>query len=384
MNQHSPLIIKLIRPLPLVLVFAFATATSAQTLTEEFITAGYAITDLGSVTDLPANYGGLTIRPEEPNTLYIGGSANQATAAVYTVPLVRDPNTQGITAFGGAAIHHVDAPNIDGGLTFAPNGTMLFTRYSNNELGQILTDSTYVSTPLVDLGVISSVGSLALVPSGYQGAGNLIFSSYNGHTLYHLPYTIDVNGQYVVGSQIAETSVLGTASGPEGIAYVPTGSAGFPNPSMVISAYGMGTIVVFDVDEAGLPITSTARTMVTGLSGAEGALIDPVTGDFLFSTFGGGSRVIRISGFAIPSAIAGHQDGRFGMYPNPTSGQFQIMTQGDMAHLQIFNALGERLLSRRMPGRGPHSFDLSAYPQGVYFVEVLQGDRKWAERLVKE
>ena len=37
-----------------------------------------------------------------------------------------------------------------------------------------------------------------------------------------------------------------------------------------------------------------------GLDGAEGALLDPVTGDFLFSTFGGGSRVIVVRGFRAP------------------------------------------------------------------------------------
>jgi hypothetical protein len=39
---------------------------------------------------------------------------------------------------------------------------------------------------------------------------------------------------------------------------------------------------------------------ISGLDGAEGALLDPVTGDFLFSTFGGGSRVIAVRGFAAP------------------------------------------------------------------------------------
>ena len=34
-----------------------------------------------------------------------------------------------------------------------------------------------------------------------------------------------------------------------------------------------------------------------GLTGAEGSLIDPVTGDFLFSTFGGGDRLIVVQGF---------------------------------------------------------------------------------------
>ena len=47
----------------------------SQTLTEDFVAAGYSLTNLGSVDQLPSQYGGLTIRPDQPNTLYIGGSA---------------------------------------------------------------------------------------------------------------------------------------------------------------------------------------------------------------------------------------------------------------------------------------------------------------------
>ncbi|MFO7613256.1 MAG: hypothetical protein R6W71_01305, partial [Bacteroidales bacterium] len=181
-----------------ILMFYSLTGISgfSQSLTAEFETAGYTLTDLGSITDLPAQYGGLTIRPEDPNTLYIGGSANLSNGALYTVPLVRDPESQSITGFDGPATLFVDAPNIDGGVYFAPNGTLLFTRYSMNELGQILPDNTYVSTSLTQYGVSSSVGSLAIVPSGYPGAGNLIFSSYNASMVYRVPYTIDGSGQY--------------------------------------------------------------------------------------------------------------------------------------------------------------------------------------------
>lgn len=34
-----------------------------QSLTPEFVTAGYTLTDLGSIEQLPSQYGGLTIRP---------------------------------------------------------------------------------------------------------------------------------------------------------------------------------------------------------------------------------------------------------------------------------------------------------------------------------
>ena len=48
---------------------------------------------------------------------------------------------------------------------------------------------------------------------------------------------------------------------------------------------------------------------MSGLEGAEGAVIDPITGDFLFSTFGGGDRVVVVSGFAkpLPPPVAGKQ-----------------------------------------------------------------------------
>ena len=45
---------------------------------------------------------------------------------------------------------------------------------------------------------------------------------------------------------------------------------------------------------------ASRRVLLSGLSGAEGALIDPVTGDFLFSTFNGGNQLVRVSGFVAP------------------------------------------------------------------------------------
>ena len=268
----------------------------AQSLTPEFVTAGYTLTDLGSIEQLPSQYGGLTIRPEQPNTLYIGGNANTTSGGLYTVALTRDAETNHITGFGGAAVFYTEAPNNDGGILFDQNGTLLFTRYSMNELGQRLPDNSYINTSLTTYGVASSVGALAFVPAGYPGAGGLVFSSYSASIMYNVPFTLEANGQYLLSNQIAEVSVFGVASGPEGIAYIPAGSAAFPNLSMVISSYSNGTVVVFEVGDHGLPVPSSAREMVTGLTGAEGALIDPLTGDFLFSTFGGGNKVIRISG----------------------------------------------------------------------------------------
>lgn len=350
-----------------------ATCMHAQTLTPDFINAGYAITDLGGITDLPTPYGGLTIRPGSPDTLYIGGTANQPGGAVYKVPLVRDAGTQQITGFAGPAVLFAAAPNIDGGLSFAPNGTMLYTRYSMNEFGQLLTNNTALSIPLTPLGISSSVGSHVLVPAGSPGAGDLIMASYNASIMYKVPFTIGVDGDYQPAAPTASVSVNTLASGPEGIAYVPNGSAGFPNPSMVVSAYSMGKIVAFEVDADGLPIPTSARDMITGLSGAEGAFIDPLTGDFLFSTFGGSNRVIRVSGFEAPSAVAQitHNIAPLTVWPNPTNGTLRLGIDASepISSVEVLDVNGRVVLRTGRPVND--LLDLGALGTGVYVLRAF-------------
>ena len=359
----------------------------AQSLTPEFVTAGYTLTDLGSIEQLPSQYGGLTIRPEQPNTLYIGGNANTTSGGLYTVALTRDAETKHITGFGGAAVFYTAAPNNDGGIFFDQNGTLLFTKYSMNELGQMLPDNSYINTSLTTYGVASSVGALAFVPAGYPGAGGLVFSSYNASIMHNVPYTIEANGQYLLSNQIAEVSVFGVASGPEGIAYIPSGSATFPNLSMAISSYSNGTVVVFEVGDYGLPIPSSAREMVTGLTGAEGALIDPLTGDFLFSTFGGGNKVIRISGFEKPSSVNENplnNRAGFSLFPNPTEAYFKLAFINPVIDglVSVFNIHGAKVLEQEISVAGSDEYDLSAQPAGMYIVKVKNGNSIGYQRLI--
>jgi hypothetical protein len=360
----------------------------SQTLTPEFQSAGYTLIDLGSINQLPPRYGGLTIRADQPNTLYIGGDANTGAGALYTVALLRDPVNSHITGFEGDAVLYKEAPNNDGGLFFAPNGTLLFTRYSMNHLGQILPDNTYITTLLTDYGISSSVGSIALVPSGYPGAGNLIIASYNAAILYNIPYTIDGSGQYILSYKTAEVSVSPDINGPEGIAYIPAGSIGFPNLSMAISSYGNGKVVVCEVGGDGLPVVSSARDMITGLSGAEGALIDPVTGDFLFSTYGGGDKIIRVSGFQAPSGIGDKQQKNstdFSIFPNPTSGLINIELTDHLVSgsFEICDIFGNRIIRKEIYRNGIYELDLTSQPDGIYVIRITNGEKVGAQRFIK-
>jgi hypothetical protein len=94
---------------------------------------------------------------------------------------------------------------------------------------------------------------------------------------------------------VTQTATL--TGSPEGFVYVPLGSSLFGD-SLLVSEYGAGNVATYDVDANGDPIVSSRKLFMSGLTGAEGAMIDPVTGDFLFSTFGGQNHVIVVHGFA--------------------------------------------------------------------------------------
>lgn len=279
------------------IVVGASTFAHAQTI-DPFYATNYSYIDLGSVPGLPSNYGGLAFKYDDPNKLVIGGEANQAGGDLYTIDVTRDINGN-VTGFSGTAQFYAEAPYNDGGVVFGPNNVLFASRWPVNQLGQYLPGST---TPdkvidLAPLGVAQSHAALNFVPAGFGGAGRIKLVSWSGGEFYDGTVVPDGSGTYDLAGITQRATLTG---GPEGFVYVPLGSVLFGAASMMVSEYSAGSISTYEVDANGDPITPSRRLFMSGLSGAEGAVIDPVTGDFLFSTFGGGSRVIRVSGFAVP------------------------------------------------------------------------------------
>lgn len=289
-----------------------ATTAHSQTVAPPFA-ANYTVTDLGPVPGVPTPYGGLTISSTDPNVLLIGGNANNASGAIYSIR-VRRNDCRNIVGFVGTATRFASAPNIDGGLAFGPNGVLFATTYSNNNLlliepGSIAPDRVVSLTPL---GVASSTGTLGFVPAGLPGAGRFKLASYNASRFYDAVLTPDGNGTFDVTNVTQTAQIQG---GPEGIAYVPASSPMFTAPSVLISEYSAATIAAYSIDAQGNPIPSTRTPFITGLSNVEGAYVDSTSGDYLFSTFTGNTRVLVVRGFAISiptcDAIDFNGDGLF-------------------------------------------------------------------------
>jgi hypothetical protein len=342
----------------------------------------YTLLDLGPVPGLPAYYGGLTFLLGEPDTLIIGGNANTSSGALYSIEVIRD-TADHIIGFNGSVAFFADAAYNDGGVAYGPGNVLFLSRWPMNELGQTMWGST-ITDKIIDLyqyNVAYSHAALNFVPAGFPGESQLKFVSWAGGEWYTAYISPDGAGTYDIDSVIYETEIVG---GPEGFIYVPPGSPLFPDyNSMLVSEWSEGEVAVYELDSTGNPIPATRVPFITSLNGAEGAAIDPLTGDFLFSTFGGGDRVIVVQGFAAPGVS---ETGKYHILnsfelkhvrPNPfnrhTSIAF-VLPQSGFVTLNVFDVLGQettKLIAQRLPA-GTHSvvWNAAGVPSGVYFCRL--------------
>ena len=100
-----------------------------------------------------------------------------------------------------------------------------------------------------------------------------------------------------------------------------------------------------------------------------------------------GNRITRSSSCPLPLVSGGEEQssmyklsesqmlatGEVLLFPNPTTGVFQLQTTAFLpdTKVSVLDELG-RLLSQRQLGDG--QFDLSNYPSGTYYIRMAHGD----------
>jgi hypothetical protein len=237
------------------------------------------------------------VKAGDPSKLLVGGTANTQSGAFYEIGITRDSDGH-ITGFAGSATRVADAAYNDGGVLYGPDGVLLYARWPANQLGEVRPGSA-LTDKVVDLdalGVGYSVAGAALTPPGTSAPGTLKLMSWSSGTWQSAALVPDGTGTFDVQGVVVAPSPL--TGGPEGMVYVPAGSPLFDAPAMLVSEFSAGVVATYLVDENGDPLLPSRHLFVIGLTGAEGATIDAQSGDFLFSTFGGGDRIIVVRGFA--------------------------------------------------------------------------------------
>ncbi len=76
------------------------------------------------------------------------------------------------------------------------------------------------------------------------------------------------------------------------------------------------------------------------------------------------------------------------IYPNPSAGKFYLewsgFNVGKTYNLAVFDAFGKRVLfeSDKVTGQMPLEIDLSAFPKGMYFVQIVVGTARYCKALL--
>ena len=70
------------------------------------------------------------------------------------------------------------------------------------------------------------------------------------------------------------------------------------------------------------------------------------------------------------------------VYPNPTQGSFYVVTDLEVK-INLINLLGETVLERRLTNSN-NKIDISDYPKGVYYLEVLGNNILTTKKIVLE
>jgi hypothetical protein len=267
----------------------------------------YTAYDLGPVPGVPNPLGGAMIMPGDEDTLLIAGGSERPDGAIYAIGVERNA-CHHIVGFVGTAQQVALAPYVDANLLRAPGDLLLYSEWPQYQLSQLPAGATGPArqTDLRTIGMDdagdSGPGGLGFVPPNLPSAGELRMVTWPAGRWFHVATAPD--GGLLTVSAATQSTTL--PNEPGGFAYVPAGSPGFDQQTIIVAEWRAGDatldrVAVYDADDAGDPVPTTRREFFTRFPRPWGAYFEPVTGDYLFLSWGAGvDRLFLVQGFVPP------------------------------------------------------------------------------------
>ncbi len=271
--------------------------------------ADYAAYDLGTVPGVPNPLGGAVVKIDEQDRLLIAGGSESPGGAIYSIGLERDACGH-ILGFVGTAELYATTAYVDANLVYKHPGLLVYSEWPQFYFAQLdaVATAPVRRTDLRPLGMDSTTdsgpGGLGFVPPGLAAEDELRMVTWPEGRWYHV--TTEADGALLNVTAATQTQTL--TGNPGGFAYVPAGSPGFAAQSLIVSEWNfdstMDRVAVYDVDDQGDPMTATRREFFTRFPRPWGAYFEPVTGDYLFLSWGTGEdHVYLVQGFVPPPII---------------------------------------------------------------------------------
>ncbi len=244
-------------------------------------------------------------------TAYFIDNSEASDAAVSSGPVLRDPDGT-VTGFGPMTFLFSDT-DADTGLEFAPGSDTLFYRGLNGASGAygIAQRTALGAIEYKDLlGAGEQYGGLAFLPAQYQQTG-LVTTSYETGMVYHHSVTDDLDGTFTIGNETVfarpeENDVLGD---PEFVL------SGYFANHLIMAIYDQQdrSLIALELDPVtGLPVDGTdtePKILASGVDGAWGTAIDPVTGHLWLIDFGAGPADLLIQIESVGIFVDGFESG---------------------------------------------------------------------------
>jgi hypothetical protein len=269
----------------------------------------YTVYDLGPVPGVPNPLGGAVVKAGDPSRLWIAGASERPEGAIYEIEVERDACGH-IIGWRGTATQVAATPYVDANLVYLRSDLLIYTEWPRFNVSQLPAGASApaATTDLRTIGLPATgdqgPGGIGLVPPGLAAAGQLRLVTWPVGAWVHAAAT---PGPLWTLTSVTQTQTL--PNNPGGFAYVPAGSPGFATQAIIVAEWRQsGTaddrVAVYDADAQGDPIVSTRREFMRAFPRPWGAYFEPVTGDYLFLSWGlGTDRVYVVQGFVPPPPI---------------------------------------------------------------------------------
>jgi photosystem II stability/assembly factor-like uncharacterized protein len=280
----------------------------------------------------------ITITP--PSGPYAQATVTQAGAAptLNVIPSNQDvPSTAGTTTFTVTSNSTWSAVPDSSWCIVTPSGT-----------GDGTLNVDYAENP----GVNQRICHITVAVAGLSAQVVTVTQAGSAPTLFVMPQNQDVT--YMAG-----TTTFSVTSNTDW-----TAQSGSPWVTVTASGSGSGTL---EADYLQNPSTSPRVDSITiTVSG-----LSPLT--------------VTVSQDGAPIGIGNISMNGIFIYPNPAAGAFYIVPNGYMnqeMRVQIVDITGRGILSRKCRGEKEYRFDVSALPEGCYFIRITTDSLVQAERLI--
>ena len=281
----------------------------------------------GASLGIPAPLGGLLFSADGA-TLYVVGASEASDSALYAVPVTRDASRHVVDLGPASAVQKVfdgTASGLDAGWEHGPSGTLFYTYWSANVLGERPGGITGTETAfdMAEAGVPNSIAGLTFSPHLIDpgtGAGQMQISVWgDARELYDVALTPEPGGLFSPAGVTLFVHLPQEGTGA--IQYVPSGP--FAGHMMYVN-WDYGEVRILSIDPGtGLPIDRVSNQPTRGTAdpidtrfahdlgvGPWGLEFDPLSNDFFLGTWKGAPEdtIIQIAGagFPPPTEICGN------------------------------------------------------------------------------